>query len=245
MSRAIIAAMSTVVGLAFSPHVKAAHAQSPINQLPSSAPRPTLKADLIALLDSTSRIVVRTATMRMTGDPSSATARPIVNDAMCSGLQVGQRREIAVPPLRYGVRNASLKAGGNELRGPAGNFVVRFSYTSNTNGLIAEQTANQTVDGLTPGAQRLYTFTHPLRPTSFIAEYYQEPAAVRPPDPAAPPQQPGSSGVVIIPPPSVAVPEKRYCVASVPFIDGAMTVDADPASAVPDVLRSNNLIIVR
>lgn len=94
-------------------------------------------------------------------------------------------------------------------------------------------------------AQRLYTFTHPLRPTSFIAEYYQEPAAVRPPDPAAPPQQPGSSGVVIIPPPSVAVPAKRYCVASVPFIDGAMTVDADPASAVPDVLRSNNLIIVR
>jgi hypothetical protein len=246
MPRVIIAALSTVVGLAFSPHMKEAHAQPPFSKPPSSAPRPTFKADLIAVFDSNTRIVVGRATMRMNGNPASAIARPIVNDTYCSGLQVGERREIQVRPLWYGVRNASQKTGnGNELIGHAANFVVRFNYTSNSNGLIAEQTVSQAVDGLSPGQQSLYQFTHPLRPTSFIAEYYEEPAAVLPPSAATPPPPPGSNGVMVQPRPPRPIIVKRYCVASVPFVDGAMSVTADPSSAVPDRNPTNNQIIVR
>jgi hypothetical protein len=192
-----------------------------------------LPPDLVAVVEQGTRIVFAKRSMRVDGAGSTA-LRPIVDMAQCSGLQEGQRRVVAVPPLKWGVHSNHL----NQTTSLAGEFVVTLSYQTFNNGVVADQLVSETVSSLGTSAERLFDFTHPLRAGSYEVTLFREPART-------PRAQSGSGGSGpsvtsgAITPPDVL---RTFCVPSTDAIDHAMLVTVDPGGQVDDANRANNVL---
>ena len=193
-------------------------------------PKIVLTPDLAATIDPATRIVIRSQQMRVDGTRTFV-SRPVVDLAQCSGLQDGQRRTIQVPPLRWGAANINRPTGSG-----ATPFAVMLSYRTDDRGLIADQVVTQQVEFLALGAQRFFTFVHPLRVAAFEVTRFKEPELERRP------RTGGTGNSVVSPGAQPAASLNTYCVASVNAVDGAMVITADAAEANTDPNRANNTL---
>lgn len=229
MLRIHLAALATLAVLTLAPEVT--QAQVPINPI---KPKVVLRPDLIAIIDQSTRIVFAKQSMRVDGTGATA-LRPIVDMAQCSGLQDGQRRAVAVPPLKWGVASNRV----NPTAAPGGPFVVTLSYQTITNGLVADQVVSETVSSLGTSAQRLFDFTHQLRATGYEVTRFKEPART----PVAQTGGGGGTGTSAVSggirPPEIL---RTFCVSSTDAIDHAMVVTVDAAGQVDDSNRANNVL---
>ena len=235
MSHVRLLTLSVFAGVSLLP--VAASAQIIAPKLPAQSL--SFKPDLVAMIDrSTVQLKFTTISMRTDGRTTVTTLRPTVALTECSGLAVGQRRAVNVPPLRWGVRAASFKtSNGSELRGPGAQVQVRLTYKTVVGGLVAEQVVNEVVATLAPGAEQFLAFTHPSRPTTYTVEKFQEPPK---PETAAPATS-GTSMRMGSPTPTVA---RTFCIPSIETIDDAITVSVDPDSRTGDLDRTNNVVRV-
>jgi len=200
----------------------------------------SLKPDLVALIDRTTvQLKFTTVSMRTAASGATSVPRPTVPMTVCSGLEVGQRRAVNVPPMRWGVRAASFKtSNGSEVRGPGSQFVVRLTYKTVTGGLVAEQVVNETVASLAPGAEQFFAFTHPSRPTTYTVEKFEEP---KKPETTTTTSSGGTSMRVGSPSIGSSLP-RTFCIPSIDAVDHAITVNVDPDSRTGDLDRTNNLL---
>ncbi len=194
----------------------------------------TLRPDLVAVIDrSTIQFKFQTVSVRTVDGNLAETVRPTVPLAVCTGLDVGQSRVVNVPPLRWGVRAISFKSSnGTELRGSGTNVQVRLTYKTITGNLVGEQVVTQVVANVAPGAEQLFAFVHPSRPTTYTVVKFRE--AVRPA-----PQIGSGTGLQVGSPSTTA---SLYCIPSINTVDHAITVNVDPEGRINDLERANNIL---
>ncbi len=228
MLRRHLAALAAVALLTLVPEVM--QAQVPINPI---TPRIDLLPDLIATMDNSTRVVFRKFSMTVSDDGTTA-LRAVADMAQCAGLTAGQSRNVDVPPLRWGASNG-LVPGPNPTCAPASQFSVSLSYTTVTNGVVAEVRTNSTIDALASGSQRLFDFTTAGRPTTYSVSLFTEPAR------RLDPNRPTSGTKANIEP----VRLRTFCVPSIEVVDRAMVITADAAARVSDSNRANNVLRVQ
>ncbi len=222
MIRLHLATLASVAFLTLAPHTM--HAQVPRNPIQPSI---VLVPDLVATIDNSTRIVFAKQSMIIDGSGTTA-IRAIVPNTECTGLTAGQRRNVDVRPLRWGVANRTNPTGTG-----AGTFVVTLKYKTVNSGLVGERVVNETVDGLALGAQRLFDFTDPNRVTQYSVSFFTEPTRTPNPNP------PTGPGVKVIPPP---VFYRTFCVPSVDVVDNAMVITVDALARISDSNRANNVL---
>lgn len=228
MSRSRISAIVVSAFLACLPGLAGAQ-REPITP---TTPKIVLTADLSGRIDNATRVVFTRLSMTIADDGSTA-FRAIVPMSLCAGLAAGQSRNVAVPPLRWGVANGVVNGGGmNATIAPVATpFVVSLSYTTVVNGQTAERRVSETVTSINAGAERLFTFTDPARATTYTVSLFTEPARS-----TNPPAGPGTKAN------REPVRLRTFCVPSVDAIDRAIVVSADAAAQITDANRSNNVL---
>ncbi len=222
MIRIDLAAFASVTVFALAPLTL--HAQVPRSPI---QPKIVYVPDLVATIDNSTRIVFARQFMIIDGSGTTA-SRAVVPNTECTGLTAGQRRNVDVRPLRWGVENRPNPTGA-----AAGTFVVTLKYKTVNNGLVGERVVNETVDGLALGTQRLFDFTDPNRVTQYSVSFFTEPTRTPNQNP------PTGPGVKMNQEP---VRYRTFCVPSVDVVDNAMVITADALARLADFNRANNIL---
>ncbi|MDZ7632115.1 MAG: hypothetical protein U5K74_12425 [Gemmatimonadaceae bacterium] len=229
MIRIQVAAVVSAVVLVLTPQVTRAQVPRQPIQLPQKIDPSTLRPDLVARVDT--QYVHRTSSSPPCARSGSATTttRPTVPLSQCAGLEQGQRRNVPVPPLRWGVENRRIVTGTG-----ASNFVVRLTYRTVSGNLVGERVVNETISNLGYGASRFFEFTDPSRLTQYSVSLFSE-ATTRSTATAE-----RERHRCQVQPASCAAATSVFCVPSVEAIDTRVTVtvnltDANPANNVLNV----------